>query len=331
MTDSPTQPMRSILLPHSNIQTSVLGFGCSGLMGSGSETERMNLLSTVLEEGVSHFDVAPYYGYGEAEEILGKFTQSCRDRVTITTKFGIQPPRNITGLRAITAMARRVAKLNPWLRKVLSKQGNKLIQTHAFSVDEAQKSLENSLRLLKTDYIDIYLLHDCQLADTQSENLLIFLENVVKSGKIRSFGVGTDIEAINKIVDLQPQFTQVIQFEHNVIDLNLERIESVANSGIITHRAISARFRQLRDFLQINSEISSHWSQHLNLDIKNADILAQLMLNYAVQTNSKGIVLFSSQSQDRVSKNIRSVSQSLYSQSQITEFAKLVQTNQFSL
>ncbi len=317
--------MRQITLANSNIQTSILGFGCAGLMGAGSESERMSLLSTVLAEGVSHFDVAPYYGYGEAEAMLGRFSQSCRDKLTITTKFGIQPPQNITGIKAITAIARKIAKVNPFLRKILTQQGNKLIKTNVFGVNEAEKSLESSLRSLKTDYIDIYLLHDCQLVDTQSPELLIFLEDAVKAGKIRAFGIGTDIQQVQLITNSQPQFSHLIQFEHNIVDRNLEKIKPVENQSIITHRAIATRFQQINNFLQLNPETSQQWSRNLNQDLNNSDTLAQLMLNYAVQNNSNGITLFSSQKCHRVCQNIRSVSQSLYSQAQINELAGLVQ------
>jgi D-threo-aldose 1-dehydrogenase len=314
----------NITLLGNNISTSALGFGCSGLMGSGSKAERLALLGTAFEEGVCHFDVAPYYGYGEAEAMLGEFVQSRRDRLTITTKFGIQPPKSNTGLRAITSIARKVAKLNPFLRKVLSKEGSKLIQTQAFSVGEAKSSLENSLRSLKTDYIDIYLLHDCKLANTESESLLLFLQNAVKEGKIRVFGIGTDINEVNKIVDSQPQFTKIVQFEHNIVEQNLNKLIERGNHSIITHRSIGACFQELQNLLENNQQITKEWSKHLDLDLRSPATLAQLMLNYATHTNTQGVVLFSSQKPERVRSNIRSVIESIYLDIQIEEFARLV-------
>lgn len=316
--------MRKITLPGNNISTSALGFGCSGLMGSGSKAERLALLGTAFEEGVCHFDVAPYYGYGEAEAMLGEFVQSRRDRLTITTKFGIQPPKSNTGLRTITSIARKVAKLNPFLRKVLSKQGSKLIQTQVFGVSEAQSSLENSLRSLKTDYIDIYLLHDCKLADTKSEALLLFLQNAVKDGKIRVFGVGTNINEVNEIANFQPQFAKIVQFEHNVMEQNLNKLIEREKHSVITHRAIGERFQELQNLLENNQQITKEWSQRLDLDLRSPVTLAQLMLNYATHTNTQGVVLFSSQKPDRVRSNIRSVIESIYSDVQIEEFARLV-------
>lgn len=315
--------MNSTLLGN-NISTSAIGFGCSGLMGSGSKAERLALLGTAFEEGVCHFDVAPYYGYGEAESMLGEFVQSRRDRLTITTKFGIQPPKSNTGLRAITSIARKVAKLNPFLRKILSKQGSKLIQTQAFSVSEAQSSLENSLRSLKTDYIDIYLLHDCKLENTESESLLLFLQNAVEEGKIRVFGIGTDINEVNKIVDSQPQFTKIVQFEHNIVEQNLNKLIERENHSIITHRAIGARFQELQNLLENDQQITKEWSQRLDLDLRSPTTLAQLMLNYATHTNTQGVVLFSSQKPERVRSNIRSVIESIYSDIQIEEFARFI-------
>ncbi len=316
--------MKTITLTDNNISTSAIGFGCSGLMGSGNKSERLALLSTAFEEGICHFDVAPYYGYGEAEGMLGEFVQSRREQLTITTKFGIQPPKSNSGLRAITSIARQVAKLNPFLRRMLSQQGGKLIQTQAFSVNEAQISLESSLRALKTDYIDIYLLHDCKLADTESESLLLFLQNAVKDGKIRNYGVGTSIEQVNAIIDSQPQFANIVQFENNVIEQNLNKIIEREKYSVITHRAVGSQFQAIQSFLEDNQQINKEWSEQLDLDLTSPATLAQLMLNYATHTNTQGIVLFSSQKPERVRSNIRSVNESIYSTIQIEEFARLV-------
>jgi D-threo-aldose 1-dehydrogenase len=53
--------------------TTALGFGCSGIIGSNTRTESLGLLSTAVELGIRHFDVARSYGSGDAEAILGDF------------------------------------------------------------------------------------------------------------------------------------------------------------------------------------------------------------------------------------------------------------------
>ena len=60
-------------------------------MGSISRRESLRLLEAAFDAGIRHFDVAPMYGYGEAEGCLGEFLQRHRADVTVTTKYGIPP------------------------------------------------------------------------------------------------------------------------------------------------------------------------------------------------------------------------------------------------
>jgi len=80
-------------------------------MGALSRRESLALLSAAWDAGVRHFDVAPLYGHGEAERILGSFLAGRRDEATIVTKFGIEP----TGNSRFREIARAVAR--PLLRK----------------------------------------------------------------------------------------------------------------------------------------------------------------------------------------------------------------------
>src|ERR1700744_6008843 len=77
---------------HEQIVLPRLGFGCSGLMASLDRFESARVLRSAAEAGISHFDVAPSYGYGEAEGVLGEFLRGRRDAFTVTSKFGIAPP-----------------------------------------------------------------------------------------------------------------------------------------------------------------------------------------------------------------------------------------------
>lgn len=52
----------------------------------------MRLLDAAYDAGIRHFDVAPLYGQGEAAALFGEFPRGRRDKVTVTTKFGISHP-----------------------------------------------------------------------------------------------------------------------------------------------------------------------------------------------------------------------------------------------
>ena len=75
----------------SGLAVSRLGFGTAGLGRSLSRGERLRLLETAFDSGITYFDTAPLYGAGAAEEALGAFLRGAPDGVTVATKAGILP------------------------------------------------------------------------------------------------------------------------------------------------------------------------------------------------------------------------------------------------
>src|ERR1700722_13835950 len=91
--------MQTITLATSGRETTRLGFGCSSLMGSLGRRESLAMLEAAYDAGLRHFDVAPMYGYGQAEGCLGEFLARHKGELTVTTKFGI-PPEESQSLKA---------------------------------------------------------------------------------------------------------------------------------------------------------------------------------------------------------------------------------------
>src|SRR6266851_4804354 len=170
------------------ISVPVIGFGCSSLASVGRK-KALRLLESAFDAGIRHFDVARYYGYGEAEGILGAFIKSRRTQVTVTTKFGIEPPRRTNALRIAMGIGRLFLRLVPSARKMVQQHTTVLVKGNAFSAADAHRNLETSLRELGTDYIDFYLLHDYIAGDHSSDELVAFLRQAVQAGKIRYFGL----------------------------------------------------------------------------------------------------------------------------------------------
>src|SRR5262245_15446574 len=98
--------------------SSRVGFGTGGLLRIGSARERQNILAAALASGITHFDTAPVYGFGEAERSLGRFLRGRRSGLTLTTKFGLRPSRLAVGLAPLQRMARGAIKQFPMLRRV---------------------------------------------------------------------------------------------------------------------------------------------------------------------------------------------------------------------
>src|SRR5579862_2039348 len=113
--------------------SSRLGFGTGGLLRIGSARERQNVLAAALANGITHFDTAPIYGFGESERALGRFLRGQRARVTLTTKFGLRPSRLAAQLGPLQRAARSVIKQFPALRQVAARNTGPLYSSPSFS------------------------------------------------------------------------------------------------------------------------------------------------------------------------------------------------------
>ena len=145
----------------SGLKVPVLSFGTAtfggqndffGAWGRTQITEARRLVDICLDAGVTLFDTADVYSNGVSEEILGEAISGRRDQVLISTKatFGMSDDPNDEGSSRFHLL----------------------------------RSCENSLRRLKTDYIDIYTLHGFD-AMTPVEESLRTLDTLVQSGKVR--------------------------------------------------------------------------------------------------------------------------------------------------
>lgn len=316
--------MPEIVVPGLVVRTPAIGFGCSSLTGIDPSNAN-RVLQTAFDAGVRHFDTARYYGYGEGEGILGRFLRIRRPEVTITTKFGIEPPRRTTALGVGLYFGRRIVRLLPAMRGFLQHGTQSLVKSGAFSAQQAQVSLETSLRELSTDHIDLYLLHDYIVSEQPPDELLAFLESSVKAGKIRSFGVGTSFENVLQALEQQPRLCSVLQFQNNVLTRNCERLpRSHSDRLVITHGALGGSYRSVLTFLEARRDVARDWAAKLGCDLLDENTLSALMLNYAADANPRGLVLFSSRDPARVSRNVKAVLESDFSPAQIATFGELV-------
>lgn len=145
-----------VALSRSGLVTSRLGFGTSRLHYSDSKTRAL-LLETAVDLGLTHIDTAPAYGDTLAEREIGNVLRGKRDRLVIATKYGI-PPNSLVSAVPFLAFPLRAGRTV--LRKVVSRDvARPLMTPYGLRV-----SLERSLRHLRTDWVDILLLHEPTLA-----------------------------------------------------------------------------------------------------------------------------------------------------------------------
>jgi aryl-alcohol dehydrogenase-like predicted oxidoreductase len=271
-------------------------------MGKVSKTDALRAMAEAFELGVTHFDVARSYGFGRAENVLGSFIKGRREKVTITTKFGVVPP--VLNLRTKAAMpvARLVAKFMPQLKAKLKKKSGQLLAERNFEVAYARKCLDQSLTALATDYIDIYLVHEPDAAlMTNPEELCRFMDENVIAGKIRRWGF-----AYRSVQDYEWAGAiggDVIQFEGNADTLpKCGAILGDARQKVVT-RPFMGGLDGNHSLAAIVQELELGPILH-ELDVSLADVALYLSWHLAGPTGS---VLTSMFSQVHIQKNIRAI------------------------
>ncbi len=163
-------------LPGTDLEVSVVGFDGftvgSNWRAGMEEKKRIRLLEEALHMGINFFDMADVYGQGYGEELLSKAFKQNRHDVIIGTKFGY-------ALHDVQSL------LNPDR------------PAQRFDKEYVRYSCEWSLRRLKTDYIDLYQIHDPPSDSADIAELFFLLDDLVDEGKIRYYGAAftQDIDA----------------------------------------------------------------------------------------------------------------------------------------
>lgn len=318
-------PLKQISLIPGAAPTTNLGFGTTSMMGLAATRDRLGLLEYAFEAGIRHFDTAPAYGYGEAERVLGEFLKGRRDQVTITTKYGIQPP-TVLKARWVNLLARRLLRLMPFLRKGLSRQAKVLTKKCVFTAAEARKSLEQSLIALKTDHVDLFLLHEPTLVDAASEEIHGFLTDELQRGRIRAFGCGGDYRVIQSIATAKLPTSKWLQFEDNVLSRRLEGIQ-LTGAQCITYGSFQA-LTALTHWLESVPGRYAEWERALGSDCRSQATLAALLQAGSHARNPDGIVLFSTRRTDHIASAVEIASGNQFSREQLHKFDELARTVQ---
>lgn len=296
--------MEKIALGDTGRYTSRLGFGGSSLMGVMGLRESLKTLESAYDAGVRHFDVAPMYGYGEAERCLGKFLSRHASEVTVTTKYGIHPARRARFAGVGRKIARPLVNYFPGLKKRLAGAAKLAMppqERARFTATDAKASLESSLAALGTSHIDVWLLHEAEASDLESDELLKLLESEVARGTIGTFGVGSDAAKVPGLLAFAPSYCRTIQYEWSILD-------PVVPPGIafrIHHRALRENFRILDTALEAHPVMCRRWSDEIDFDLQDSGKLAQLMLKASLVMNPASVILFSSKEPQHIHANVR--------------------------
>ncbi|WP_020577738.1 aldo/keto reductase [Actinopolymorpha alba] len=196
--------MRTRKLGDTGIEVSEIGVGAMQFGAAnwrGPETEEcVAIIDEAIRLGATFIDTAPAYAGGRSEEILGLALEGRRDQVVLCTKFGVWP------------------------------------DTIDFSADRIEESVEASLRRLRTDYLDVLLVHSppSDVMDGTSAPHYRVLQRLKDSGVIRAYGVsGRDDTAAEIRMIAETTGSQAIEMRFNALYQEpAAAFEQAAKSGV---------------------------------------------------------------------------------------------------
>ncbi|WP_321518977.1 aldo/keto reductase [uncultured Bacteroides sp.] len=179
---------------------SVVGLGCMGMSaayGTPDDTESVSTLEYALDLGINFWDTADIYGNGANEELISKVLVPNRDKIFIATKFGF---------------------------RLRGGEGNAFVGGEAY-VDASPKwmkqAVENSLKRLKIETIDLYYAHRVD-PNIPIEETVGAMAELVKEGKIRYLGLSEcTAEDLKKAYAVHP--ISALQSEYSLLSRDVEK------------------------------------------------------------------------------------------------------------
>lgn len=298
--------MRTVFVSGFGRDVPVLGFGCASLGSRVSETQGLRALNYAFERGVRWYDVAPAYGDGEAEGILGKFLSGRRDSVVICTKFGIPRPVVPPLMRFLRPAARALAKALPQLSGTRRKAGtNRIKYKNRLRADQIEGSVVESLRRLRTDYIDVLALDEPSPQDCTNEAVLRELRRVVEKGYVRCVAIAGSPEAVAAGARV-PELFKIAQLADNPFFETVARTKSAlagdATFFFVTHGVFGFGAHERLSHLLVGDggRLGALASQ---LAYGPPFMAGEMLLDYAFATNPDGVVLASMFTQAHIDSN----------------------------
>jgi aryl-alcohol dehydrogenase-like predicted oxidoreductase len=196
--------MDSRALGKTGLEVSEVGVGAWQLgeqsWNGPGEQESTRIVDEALALGCTFVDTAPAYGGGRSEELLGQALEGRRDRVVVCTKFGYWPDRNAD-----------------------------------FSPERIEESVEGSLRRLRTDYLDVLLIHsppDPGVLDASAPHY-VTLERLKSEGVVRAYGVSLTEDSGAELARVLKTTSEVVQVRFNALHQEpLAGIEHAAKQGL---------------------------------------------------------------------------------------------------
>jgi aryl-alcohol dehydrogenase-like predicted oxidoreductase len=295
--------MKYRTLGRTDFSVSEIGFGAWAIggnkygnsYGTTKDDESIQSLQRAVELGCNFIDTADVYGHGHSEELIGKALSDYRQNIIIATKVGGDFYHSPTRLN--------------------------------FESDYIRFALEQSLKRLATDYIDLYQLHNPPLHLIQDGSIFDIFFKLKKEGLIRAVGLSI-FEPTEGIAAIRSDCTDCIQVVYNIYNRQAAKelfpLARENNIGVVAREPLNNGILTGKfsgDEIFEEGDIRFKWSQkyykHLvnfTSQFKNAiqtedRSLTQTALQFVLAQSSISTVIPGMKSTDQVEENLRTVNQ----------------------
>lgn len=260
--------MKQVVIEGADLRVSRIALGTATLHYLFSSSARQNLLDAAVSAGISHFDTSPYYGYGLAENDLGRLLTKGRSQFTVATKVGLYA----RGASASTAAS-------VWVRKAAGRivpiASRPVVDWH---VSRARASLRQSLRRLRTDHVDLLLLHEPDRGLIDAVEFQRWIEDEVARGAVRAWGLAGVAEKVAPWVQSGHWLARVVQTQD------------------------SLGYREADFLLDAGRRLQFTYG-YLSSDLAGAQAMtAEAALRQALERNATGAVIVSTRRVERIAR-----------------------------
>jgi aryl-alcohol dehydrogenase-like predicted oxidoreductase len=314
-------------LDRADFPASVLGFGCSAVLGRVGRRASLVAMEAAWDAGINLFDTARSYGYGEAEGLLGQFLTGKRNQAFVLTKFGILPQKQQSWKQFAKPIVRAALRLAPGARSIVRRGISTQMTPNQFTVGVLHESLDTSLRALRTDYVDCLFLHSAPATIFEQGDLFEALARVVEQGKARFIGLSADPEVIDLALRHGLPVLRAMQFPANVNQLATAKFSDDATlffanhpfGGVTGVAATRLRIAELSKAQNVPAALRAKLLDNSNL------LLADLVFSLILRGTGIDAVICSMMNPTNLKTNAEAIAASRFLEDEVALLRELLQ------
>lgn len=283
-----------------------LGFGCASLGSRISTRDGLAALGRAYDAGVRWYDVAPSYGDGAAEALLGTFLRDRREAVTVCTKVGLLPGVPSLPKRLLKPAVRAVLAVAPGMRAAVKKRRPAAVKP-PLTAAMIGESVDRSLARLGIARIDVLALHEAKPDEVVRDDVLRALETVIAAGKVGRVSIASTPAAARAGLDGATLYG-VVQLANNPFEPGLATLApALSGRGIetVTHTVFGAEgmIERVAALIEGRAPVAAALREAGYGGTPREMALAYLP-DYAFATNPDGVVLLSMFSRRHLETNL---------------------------